>query len=97
VCGLLIAFALIGCSTLHPTQEYVFAREALASAKDVEAARYNPGLWHKAEEAFRHGVQLYEDNSYDEAIEQFRNSKAYAERAENFARLQKLKTGGESQ
>ncbi|MBK9294534.1 MAG: DUF4398 domain-containing protein [Oligoflexia bacterium] len=74
----------------------VLAREALSSAKEVDAARYAPGQYFKAEEAYRIAVGLYAEKSYDSAIEKFEQAREYAEKAENSARIERQKAGDEA-
>lgn len=95
--GLCLAAALFlaSCSTARPSVELVLAREAFLSAKEVESARYAPGYYHKAEEAYRAGMQQYNDKNYGDAIEEFRAARFNAEKAENAARIQRLKSGEE--
>src|SRR5205814_1150247 len=62
---LLLVFLLPSCATSRPNVELVLAREAFTAAKEVESARYAPGSFHKAEEAFRHGMAYYNEHSYD--------------------------------
>lgn len=93
VLGLLLQLA---CATTKPHLPLVLAREALASAKEVDAPRYAPGQYFKAEEAFRVGMAFYSEKAYSDAIEKFQLAKEYAEKAENSARLQRQKAGDEA-
>jgi hypothetical protein len=93
VAAVLILFT--GCSHARPSVELVLAREAFNAAKEVESARYAPGFYHKAEEAYRAGLQLYTDREYSTAIDEFRAARYNAERAENAARIQRAKSGEE--
>jgi hypothetical protein len=92
----LLSFVLLAtgaCTTTRPSVEYVLAREAFNAAKDSESARFAPGYYHKAEETFRRGVQAYQERYFDEAIENFKASRLFAERAENAAHIQRSKSG----
>lgn len=71
------------------------AREAFNSAKEVDAARYSPGYFHKAEENYRSGEKNYRDHLYGEASEDFKAAKIYSEKAENASRVQRQKSGDE--
>jgi hypothetical protein len=83
-----------GCVTAAPpVEDYALARAALDAAKIVDAARYSAGYFHKAEQAYKQAVQLYEDREYLEAQAQFRKARDAAERAENSARLIRFKSG----
>ena len=93
--ALLLALVTLGCATGHPTQEYVLAREAFASAKEVEAARYAPAYFHKAEESFRSAERSYREHSYEDAIDDFQAARAYSEKAENVSRVLRQKAGDE--
>jgi hypothetical protein len=85
-----------GCATVKPHLPLVLAREALASAKEVDAGRYSPGYYFKAEEAFRAAMTLYNEKSYPAAIEKFDQARSFAEKAELSARLQRQKAGDEA-
>ena len=88
--------ALGACVHGRPSVEYVLAQQAFLAAKEVDAAKYSPSFYHKAEESYRRGVNLFNDRQYDEAIEEFQQAKSFAERAENAARAQRQKTGDEA-
>ena len=51
----LLVFGGWRCASAPPVHEYTIARAALEAARDVEAARYASGYWHKAEEFYRKG------------------------------------------
>lgn len=87
------ALSLVGCSTTPPIAEYTLARTAVNYALESEAARFAPGFWHEAEEAFRRGEYNFQKKDFAEAKEEFLLAKTFAERAENFAKLQKFKSG----
>ena len=93
---LLLFLANSACSTVYPVKYYVAAREAVDAAKEVESARWAPGLWYKAEEAYRKAKHQYEEQNYKEAVELFQVAQAYAEKAENSSRYQRQKTGEEA-
>ncbi len=83
------------CVTLPPPpiEQYTLARAAIDAAKAVDAARYSPGYFHKAELAYRTAQTAYEDRDYETASEEFRSAREYAEKAENSARLTRFKNG----
>ena len=87
---------LTGCATERPNVHLVLAREAFTAAKEVESARYAPGYYHKAEESYRRGMNAYQEGKMGEAVKEFKNSKVYAEKAENAARIQRQKQGDEA-
>jgi hypothetical protein len=95
-CLALFAF-LTSCSSPPPTREYTLARTALFAAKDAEASRFAASYWHEAEEAFRNAEALFKKEDYRGAAEEFLFVKKTAEKAEEVARLQKLKNGDDSQ
>ena len=90
----LLFLGLQGCVTHPPPiEEYTLARTSIEAAKSVEAARYSPGSWHEAEEAYKRGKEAFDDRRYKEAKVFFQKAKSLAERAENQTRFQKLQTG----
>ncbi len=92
--AVLTVFLLSGCvTTPPPTEEYALARAAMDAAKAVEAARYSPGNWHQAEQSYRRAETLYDDHEYSESQKEFIRARQAAERAENSARLIRLKNG----
>ncbi|MCC6277509.1 MAG: DUF4398 domain-containing protein [Oligoflexia bacterium] len=93
---LIIATFALACATARPSVEFVLAREALQAAKESESARVAPGHYHKAEEAFRRGVQAYQQRAFDESVEYFKESRINSEKAENASHLQRFKTGEEA-
>lgn len=96
---LLTLFVVVGlsaCTTTYPVRHYVIAREAVEAARQVESARYAPGHWYKAEEAYRRAKREFEDLQYKPAIEYFQLAQYHAEKAENSARYQRLKNGEET-
>ncbi len=94
VLGLVVfVFLFSACSTVPPLDEYALARTALEAARDKDAARYAPSYWHRAEEFYRKGESRFRDEEYEEAEKDFRDARAFAEKAENTARLQKHKSG----
>ncbi len=89
-----LMFTFVGCVTAPaPIDEYTLARAALEAARSVEAARHSPGYYHQAEESYRKGKLLYEEREYEQAKAQFVRARIAAERAENSARLIRMKSG----
>lgn len=85
---------LFGCVTVAPPiDDYTLARAALEAARSVEAARHSPGYYHQAEEAYRRARLLYEEREFGQAREQFVRSRVAAEKAENSARLIRMRSG----
>lgn len=91
---LLLAGLFLGCVTAPaPIQEYAYARAALDAARSVESARYSPGHWHQAEEAYRRGQILFDEREYKDAQTEFLEARSAAEKAENSARLIRQRNG----
>ena len=91
---LLLTSFVVSCVNLEvPRHEFNLARTAYIAAKESEAARYSPNLFHKSERYLKRAEQLFKDRRYDRATSYFRKSRYYAERAENVARLKQFKQG----
>lgn len=83
-----------GCVTAPPPNtDYAMAKAALDAARAVDSARYSPGNWHQADESYRRGESLYRDREYVEAQREFIEARIAAEKAENAARLIRMKNG----
>jgi hypothetical protein len=90
----LVVFLFMGCiSAPPPVDEYTIARTAMEAARVVESARYSPGYWHQAEEAYRRAQALFRDHEYEESKVEFLKARQAAEKAENSARLIRQKNG----
>lgn len=84
----------VGCASMQaPILEYTLADTAIKAAKAVQAVRYSPGNWHEAEEAYRQARILYNEREYEQAVELFEKARRAAEKAENSARLIRLRNG----
>lgn len=91
---LIMCLSLISCQSIHqPTEDYILARAAIDAARSVQAARYSPGYWHQAEEAYRQARIYFKDQDYESAQTEFVKARLAAEKAENSARLIRQKTG----
>ena len=89
-----ILFSAIGCVHISPPiLEYTLADTAIKAAKTVQAVRYSPGFWHEAEELYRQARILYNEREFEQAIELFNSARIAAEKAENSARLIRLRNG----
>lgn len=89
-----ISILLSSCVTFPPpVQEYALARSAMDAARAVDAARYSPGHWGRAELAFKNAQNYYQEREYQMAQGEFINARAAAEKAENSARLIRHKNG----
>lgn len=90
----ILVFCTLGCVHIPPPiLEYTLADTALKAAKTVQAVRYSPGHWHEAEELYRQARILYNEREYEQAIELFNRARVAAEKAENSARLIRLRNG----
>jgi hypothetical protein len=90
----MLILSLNGCATIDPpVTEYTLARAALEAARIVDAPRFSPGFWHQAEESFRRARVLFEEREFRAAKVEFTRAKISAEKAENSARLIRIKTG----
>lgn len=90
----LFLFGVAGCVLASPpVEEYAFARAAMDAARSVEAARHSPGYFHQAEDLYRRALQHYEERDFEDAKSDFVKCKSAAEKAENSARLIRMKTG----
>lgn len=89
-----IVFFAFGCVHISPPiLEYTLADTAIKAAKAVQAVRYSPGHWHEAEELYRQARILYNEREYEQAIDLFNKARFAAEKAENSARLIRLRNG----
>ena len=85
---------LTRCVTVPaPMEEYALARAAIEAAKAVESSRYSPGNWHQADESYRRAQALFVEREFEDAKQEFIRARVAAERAENSARLIRLKNG----
>ncbi len=76
-----------------PNDEYIYAKVAIDYAKSVQAVKYSAGYWHQAEDFYRKAKIYYADREYELAKAFFIKAKISAERAENSARLLRMKNG----
>lgn len=89
-----IYLSTAGCvHVAPPILEYTLADTAIKAAKAVQAVRYSPGHWHEAEEAYRQARILYNEREYEQAVGLFNKARVAAEKAENSARLIRLRNG----
>lgn len=63
------------------------------AARAVESARYSPGHWHQAEEAYRRAQILVKERDYEKARLEFLKARSSAEKAENSARVIRQRNG----
>lgn len=85
---------LVSCQTITPpVQEYTIARTAMDAAKGHKAPTLSAGNWQQALDAYRKAQVFYKDQNYEEARAQFIRARFFAERAENAARLLKMRNG----
>ena len=82
------------CVGPAPVKDYNLAHTALAAAKKAKASRHAPGYWSRAQKAYRLAVKQYKDREYEKAKASFKKARLFAERAENFTALKKMREGG---
>ncbi len=91
---LFILLLSVGCQTIPaPYEDYSLARAAMDAARAVQAARHSPGFWSQAEENYRKARLFFKEREYEKAKLHFNLARQAAERAENSARLLRLKSG----
>ena len=90
----MLSLLLGACVGPAPIKDYNLAFAALSAAKNAEAPRHAPGYWSRAQKAYRSAVKQYKDREYEKALASFRQARLFAERAENFTALKKMREGG---
>lgn len=94
---LLLVIALAGvvsCITPPPPYEdFTIAKAAIRAAEEVDAVKFAPAVWAKAEESYRNAQMAYKDRDYGDAKKFFRQTVKYAEQAEEITRLKKFESG----
>lgn len=91
---LFLCLFLFACQTVpEPVDDYALARAALEAARDVQSARYTPGLWHQAENFYKQGQYYYREKDWEKAKSLFLKARQSAEKAENSSRLIRQRTG----
>lgn len=94
--GILFFFLfLVSCVGPAPKEEYVLAYVAKRAAQKAGALSLAPGSWAKAEEFYFQAERFFRQREYAKAREFFRKARYYAEKAENLARVKKMKMGEE--
>lgn len=88
-----LAFFFVGCASQPPKEKYNLAFAAIEAARNVQATKYAPALWFRAEEAYRRAEDYYKKEQFTEAEREFVRAKHFAERAENASRLKRFETG----
>lgn len=63
------------------------------AARAVESARYSPGHWHQAEEAYRRAQVFVKERDFEKARVEFVKARTSAEKAENSARVIRQRNG----
>lgn len=92
----LALFFFSACVTVSiPVEEYNLARAAIDAARESDSPRYSPGLWYKAEQAYRDAERLFRERRYSEAKKLFVEAKYLGEKAENAAKLVRFQQGDE--
>lgn len=91
--ALLIGFTLLGCVGNPPNEDYALAYVAMEAAKGAGASKFASGYWNKCLTAYGEAEQQFEDRRYSDARALFNKARVYAEKAENSARLKRLRSG----
>lgn len=87
-------FAGVACQSVPaPIQEYTLARTALEAAKNHKGPQLSAGNWQMALDSYRKAQSEFNDHNFEAAKEEFVRAKIYAERAENAARVIKMRNG----
>lgn len=88
-------FAFLGaCVGPAPVKDYNLAHTAILAAKSAEAPKHAPAFWSRAQKAYRQAQKQYKDREYEKAMASFKKARLFAERAENFTALKKMREGG---
>lgn len=78
---------------MPPNDDYAMASIALDAAKASGAPKVASGYWNRALTAYKEGEDHFEQRNYGAAQAAFIRARQNAERAENSARLQRLRSG----
>ncbi len=89
----LIGFTLLGCVGMPPNEDYALAYVAMEAAKGAGASKFASGYWNKCLTIYSEAEQQFEERRYTDAKILFNKARVYAERAENSARLKRLRSG----
>lgn len=92
--ALLLAAGLVGCASPMPLREYTLGKTAMNAARRANAARFAPGFWSQAEEAYALAEQLFNRAHYDEAKIKLVEARQLAEKAEEMARRRRIQSPG---
>lgn len=84
---------MVACASDPPLEEYTLADTALTAARNVKAEKYAPAYWYRAQTSFDSAQVLFRAKDYDDAADEFRKAREYAEQAENAAKLNQLRSG----
>lgn len=86
---------VVGCQTSSnpPVLEYTMARTAVLAAQKANAEQLAPGYWTRTQQSYQKGQMHYNKKEYRLSSEAFRQTHWYAEKAENAARIKKMKSG----
>lgn len=90
---LIFTVLLAGCVGAPPNEDYAMASVAMESAKNAGASKYATGYWNKCLTTYKQAQDGYEEKHYNEAKAFFIKARTYAEKAENSARLKRLRSG----
>ncbi len=91
---LIFLFFITGCQTdSTPVLEYTIALTAIKAAENANAVHLAPGYWNRAQQFYQKGQMYYKEKQYRLSSEAFKQTRLYAEKAENMARSKKAQSG----
>ena len=92
---ILLLFILlgVGCVGAPPHEDYALASIAIESAKNAGASKFATGYWNKCLTTYKQAQDDFEERHYGEAKAFFIKARVFAEKAENSARLKRLRSG----
>ncbi len=94
-CLAVVFLVAVGCATPQrpPIESYNLAYMAVESARQLQAVKYAPALWAKAEQHYREGQDYFKRENFQAADGAFLKARNFAERAENVTRLKRFELG----
>ncbi len=82
-----------GCASEPPNEDYSLATIAIEAAKVAGAPKVSIGYWSKAQASLKQGEEEYEQREFPQAKASFIKARNFAEKAENAARIKRLRSG----
>ena len=84
-----LGLGLTGCASYIPDKEIAIAEAAVEAARGARADSYAPRLFQQAQESLRLAKRAHQEREFGVAKEYAVDARVQAERAENFAVLQR--------